>query len=189
VPQLRENYEVTSAIYIIKNDLKGHCFLDYWRRSLPPSLPPLISTSQIPSSSNFSRGNYCCSKSLQWRSCCLIASPHCPWSVTSLPGALLLPSSPSGPELAQCFRSPYSTNADSDYTLLIRNKLSASLGVVPLTPYLTYYNLTHSTSATSTMTDETTALLKAYPPWASQVIELNHIRYGYPEYGCLHRYV
>lgn len=30
--QMRENYEVTSAIYIIRNDHRAHCFLDYWRR-------------------------------------------------------------------------------------------------------------------------------------------------------------
>jgi hypothetical protein len=39
------------------------------------------------------------------------------------------------------------------------------------------------------MSNETIALLEAYPPQASQVIEVNHPRYGYPEYGCLHKYV
>lgn len=30
--QMRENYEITSAIYIVRNDHRGFCFLDYWRR-------------------------------------------------------------------------------------------------------------------------------------------------------------
>lgn len=92
-----------------------------------------------------------------------------------------------GPTLVQCLRSPYPKN---DASFLIRNKQTSELTVLPVNPYLAYYNMTpHLGDSVSTLSEDTLNKLASNPPSLSQVIELVSPQYGYPEHACLHRYV
>ena len=42
--QMRENGEITSGIYLVRNDLRAKCFLAYWRAFHPPWLKLNVST-------------------------------------------------------------------------------------------------------------------------------------------------
>lgn len=46
--QMRENYEVTSAVYIVRNDRRARCFLNYWRAFHPPRTPQDQGSTIIP---------------------------------------------------------------------------------------------------------------------------------------------
>eukprot|EP01041_Mallomonas_annulata_P011883 gene11883-24897_t len=54
--QVRENTEITSGIYLVRNDPRSYCFLEYWRSFHPPWTPP---TPQKPSRSVIPVPNNC----------------------------------------------------------------------------------------------------------------------------------
>lgn len=45
--QMRENHEITSAIYIVRNDYRAFCFLQYWRSYHPPKTPKKMGSRMI----------------------------------------------------------------------------------------------------------------------------------------------
>jgi hypothetical protein len=100
--QMRENYEITSGIYLIKNSYKSRCFLQYWRDMHPPWI--------YHSPYNYSNSNYV--KMSENDEKIMIPVPnHCNGALVS---AILLLATP---HLAMdcLLRTPYWTSGNVSY--------------------------------------------------------------------------